>query len=59
MQVENNAMKRARLFSGGYDPCYSIYAEEYFNRADVQESLHANTNRGTENTTVVKWNVCK
>ncbi|KAJ8445730.1 hypothetical protein Cgig2_026057 [Carnegiea gigantea] len=52
-KVENNGMKSARIFSGGYDPCYSNYAEEYFNRADVQQSLHANTNRGT-----VKWNAC-
>lgn len=56
-KVTNNGTKRARVFSGGYNPCYSIYVEEYFNRADVQESLHATTNRGNANATF-KWNVC-
>ncbi|KMT16330.1 hypothetical protein BVRB_3g054780 [Beta vulgaris subsp. vulgaris] len=50
-------LKRARIFSEGYDPCYSNHAEVYFNRADVQASLHANANRGNSNTSV-KWNVC-
>ncbi|KAL5983414.1 hypothetical protein ACLOJK_017499 [Asimina triloba] len=35
---------------GGYDPCFSTYAEEYFNRLDVQKSLHANI--------IGKWRVC-
>ncbi|KAJ3669613.1 hypothetical protein LUZ60_011563 [Juncus effusus] len=39
--------------SAGYDPCYSVYAEEYFNRPDVQKSLHASVRRGNE-----KWEVC-
>ncbi|KAM0906935.1 hypothetical protein ACQ4PT_016467 [Festuca glaucescens] len=30
-----------RLFSG-YDPCYSNYAQDYFNRKDVQKAFHAN-----------------
>ncbi|XP_043710986.1 serine carboxypeptidase-like 26 isoform X2 [Telopea speciosissima] len=41
--------KRKRIL-GGYDPCYSTYAEEYFNRMDVRLSLHVHT---TE-----KWRVC-
>ncbi|XP_021730396.1 serine carboxypeptidase-like 33 [Chenopodium quinoa] len=54
---ENYGLRRPRIYSGGYDPCYSNYAETYFNRADVQASLRANVNRGTSNTSV-KWNVC-
>jgi len=46
--------KRMRIF-GGYDPCYSNYAEEYFNRKDVQSSFHADTKRATN----VAWKVCK
>ncbi|KAK9725082.1 hypothetical protein RND81_05G121300 [Saponaria officinalis] len=57
-EIENYGLKRPRIFSEGYDPCYSIYAEEYFNRVDVQTSLHANTNRKSANTSV-KWEVCK
>ncbi|KAB1213808.1 Serine carboxypeptidase-like 33 [Morella rubra] len=41
--------RRTRIF-GGYDPCFSTYAEEYFNRVDVQASLHASS--------TVKWKVC-
>uniref|UniRef100_A0A0D9VIP1 Carboxypeptidase n=1 Tax=Leersia perrieri TaxID=77586 RepID=A0A0D9VIP1_9ORYZ len=29
----------------GYDPCTSNHAEVYFNRADVQEALHANVTK--------------
>ncbi|XP_057420969.1 serine carboxypeptidase-like 26 [Lotus japonicus] len=47
-------MKRKRIF-GGYDPCYSTYAEKYFNRIDVQSSFHVNTERGNTNIT---WEVC-
>ncbi|KFK39055.1 hypothetical protein AALP_AA3G195000 [Arabis alpina] len=43
--------KRVRWFEG-YDPCYSNYAEKYFNRVDVRSSLHA-TARG-----VSRWLVC-
>lgn len=56
-KVENNRLKRANFFSGGYDPCYSNHAEAFFNRKDVQTSLHVNANRGNSNTTV-KWNAC-
>ncbi|KAG4932176.1 hypothetical protein JHK87_046178 [Glycine soja] len=31
----NDYRLRMRIF-GGYDPCYSNYAEEYFSRKDVQ-----------------------
>ncbi|CAM0149711.1 unnamed protein product [Urochloa decumbens] len=43
--------RRIRMFSG-YDPCYSSYAEKYFNKADVQRAFHANVS-GTR-----KWQVC-
>jgi serine carboxypeptidase-like clade 2 len=35
---------------GGYDPCFTNYAEEYFNRVDVQSSFHANK---------IAWRGCK
>ncbi|XP_056694814.1 serine carboxypeptidase-like 33 isoform X2 [Spinacia oleracea] len=56
-KVENYGFKRPRIYSGGYDPCFSNHAEAYFNREDVQASLHANANRGNSNTSV-KWSVC-
>lgn len=40
---------------GGYNPCYSSFAEDYFNRIDVQTAFHAN--RGVNAS--VKWKVCK
>ncbi|KAL0690822.1 hypothetical protein Bca4012_090501 [Brassica carinata] len=43
--------KRVRWFEG-YDPCYSDYAEKYFNRVDVRTSLHASTRD------VSRWKVC-
>ncbi|KAJ7955274.1 Carboxypeptidase [Quillaja saponaria] len=46
--------RKMRIF-GGYDPCYSTYAEEYFNRVDVQAVLHADTKVGKTNE---KWKVC-
>ncbi|GMY27975.1 serine carboxypeptidase-like 33 [Fagus crenata] len=52
---ENNyGSRRMRIF-GGYDPCFSTYIEEYFNRVDVQSSLHASIIGRTSN---VKWKVC-
>ncbi|XP_075652750.1 serine carboxypeptidase-like 33 isoform X2 [Castanea sativa] len=53
-KVNNYRMRRMRLF-GGYDPCFSDYIEEYFNRKDVQSSLHASIKGRTSN---VKWKVC-
>lgn len=52
-KVENYRSRRMRI-PGGYDPCFSSYAEDYFNRADVQSSLHANRGRNTN----IKWKVC-
>ncbi|KAI4335024.1 hypothetical protein L6164_013710 [Bauhinia variegata] len=48
-------LKRTRIFGEGYDPCYSKYAEDYFNRIDVQSSFHASI-RG-ENARL-KWATC-
>ncbi|XP_057959081.1 serine carboxypeptidase-like 33 [Malania oleifera] len=50
-KVKSYGWRRKRL-AGGYDPCYSKYAEEYFNRVDVQSSLHVKNNGN------VKWTVC-
>lgn len=52
---KGRSKRRMRFVPGGYDPCYSAYAEEYFNRIDVQTAFHAN-NRGGNAT--VKWEVC-
>ena len=54
-KVNNYRMRRMRIF-GGYDPCFSDNIEEYFNREDVQSSLHASIKGRTTN---VKWKVCK
>ncbi|KAF3334533.1 serine carboxypeptidase-like 33 [Carex littledalei] len=43
---------RIRMLAG-YDPCYSVYAEDFFNNADVQRSLHAFVREGDG-----KWRVC-
>ncbi|XP_077222809.1 serine carboxypeptidase-like 25 [Tasmannia lanceolata] len=37
----------------GYDPCTEKYAEIYYNRADVQRALHANTTK-----IPYKWTAC-
>ncbi|CAL9048909.1 unnamed protein product [Musa banksii] len=47
--AKKSLMRRIRRYAG-YDPCFSTYAEEYFNRVDVQRSLHANVNG--------RWSVC-
>uniref|UniRef100_A0A0E0H9X2 Carboxypeptidase n=1 Tax=Oryza nivara TaxID=4536 RepID=A0A0E0H9X2_ORYNI len=44
---------RIKMFSG-YDPCYSSYAEDYFNKHDVQEAFHANASGLLPG----KWQVC-
>lgn len=38
----------------GYDPCTEKYAEVYYNRADVQKALHANTTG-----IPYKWTACR
>ncbi|CAA6668904.1 unnamed protein product [Spirodela intermedia] len=43
-----------RMGAGGYDPCFSAYAEEYFNRAEVRRSLHADAIAGDNR----RWKVC-
>lgn len=51
-KTEKRLLQRTRT-PAGYDPCYSVYAEEYFNRVDVQRAMHASViNNG-------KWKVCK
>ncbi|KAJ4832942.1 hypothetical protein Tsubulata_036702 [Turnera subulata] len=52
-QINNRGLRRLRL-PGGYNPCYSPYAEDYFNRVDVQSSLHAK-GRGNPSS---KWQAC-
>ncbi|XP_020113889.1 serine carboxypeptidase-like 33 isoform X4 [Ananas comosus] len=44
---------RIRMYSG-YDPCFFAYAEDYFNKIDVQRSLHANVSGKIQG----KWTVC-
>nr|CAB3473065.1 unnamed protein product [Digitaria exilis] len=44
--------RRIRMFSG-YDPCYSSYAEKYFNKEDVQRAFHANVSGSR------KYQVCR
>ncbi|KAL6897943.1 hypothetical protein ACP4OV_006902 [Aristida adscensionis] len=41
------------MFSG-YDPCYSSYAENYFNKEEVQRAFHANASGLLPG----KWHVC-
>ncbi|XP_059644699.1 serine carboxypeptidase-like 26 isoform X1 [Cornus florida] len=53
-KVGSSVLKRVRI-PGGYEPCFSAYAEKYFNKVDVQTSLHANT-RGANSS--VEWKVC-
>ncbi|XWS14246.1 hypothetical protein CRYUN_Cryun36dG0106300 [Craigia yunnanensis] len=50
-KVINYGFRTMRIPAGGYDACYSENEEKYFNRADVQTSLHANTRGG-------KWESC-
>lgn len=39
---------------GGYDPCLDDYARVFYNRADVQKSLHASDGVNLKN-----WSICK
>ncbi|CAI9776176.1 unnamed protein product [Fraxinus pennsylvanica] len=54
-KAQNYGFRRMKRIPGGYDPCYSTYAEAYFNRKDVQAALNVNT-RGEDAS--VKWSVC-
>ncbi|XP_078439966.1 serine carboxypeptidase-like 34 [Wolffia australiana] len=46
LEVENINFKGSRAFySLGYNPCISYYTENYLNRKDVQEALHANVTK--------------
>ncbi|KAK8449879.1 hypothetical protein SEVIR_7G280900v4 [Setaria viridis] len=45
--------RRIHMFSG-YDPCYSSYAEDYFNKQEVQKAFHANISGLLPG----KWHVC-
>jgi serine carboxypeptidase-like clade 2 len=38
---------------GGYDPCLDDYARVFYNRADVQKSLHASDGVNLKN-----WSIC-
>ncbi|XP_062230822.1 serine carboxypeptidase-like 26 isoform X2 [Phragmites australis] len=50
----NDQFRRTiRMFSG-YDPCYSSYAEDYFNKKQVQRAFHANLSGLLPG----KWHVC-
>ncbi|KAJ8562180.1 hypothetical protein K7X08_011471 [Anisodus acutangulus] len=49
VQNETNLMKPL----SGYDPCTENYAEEYYNRHDVQRAMHANTTGIS-----YKWTAC-
>nr|GME02036.1 serine carboxypeptidase-like 33 [Ipomoea batatas] len=50
------AYRRMKRIPGGYDPCYSPYSEQYFNRIDVQKAFHANI-RAPGST--VNWKTCR
>lgn len=51
-----NSLREMRVrFPAGYDPCFSNYVEEYFNREDVKRSFHANVT----GMTIGRWKVCK
>lgn len=56
LEAQSSVIRRMKFIPrAGYDPCYSVYAEEYFNRLDVQTALHA-INRGEHAS--MKWKVC-
>nr|CAB3477103.1 unnamed protein product [Digitaria exilis] len=52
--VEKSKSKRLRMYSG-HDPCYSNYIEAYFNKMDVQKSLHANFSGWIKDR---RWSLC-
>ncbi|XP_073010081.1 serine carboxypeptidase 24-like [Typha latifolia] len=50
LRLKNTLLRRR---SYGYDPCTENYAEKYYNRADVQKAMHANTTG-----IPYKWTAC-
>ncbi|XP_038988471.1 serine carboxypeptidase-like 26 isoform X1 [Phoenix dactylifera] len=52
-KMQRSFLRKLRMYSG-YDPCFSNYAEEYFNKPDVQKSLHAHVGGKINGT----WQVC-
>ncbi|RAL38591.1 hypothetical protein DM860_002569 [Cuscuta australis] len=58
MGINNNANGRMikRIPAGGYAPCYSSYAEDYFNKIDVQMAFHVNIREPVGST--VHWKTC-
>ncbi|CAN4104660.1 unnamed protein product [Withania somnifera] len=55
LQAPNYGFRRMKRIPGGYDPCYTAFTEEYFNRLDVQIALHANTEGSQARK---KWKSC-
>ncbi|KAJ8560473.1 hypothetical protein K7X08_022333 [Anisodus acutangulus] len=55
LQALNYGFRRMKRIPGGYNPCYTASAEQYFNRLDVQIALHVNT-EGTQDRR--KWKSC-
>lgn len=56
-KVKNSPRLRNSLIGlrlSGYDPCTESYAEKYYNRADVQKALHANSTG-----IPYKWTACR
>ncbi|XP_030472849.1 serine carboxypeptidase-like 33 [Syzygium oleosum] len=47
-KVNGYGLRRMRI-PGGYDPCFTQYAEMYFNRQDVRSSLHVRAANPTIN----------
>lgn len=43
VKAQTHGFNRMRRIPGGYDPCYTKYVEQYFNRINVKKALHANT----------------
>ncbi|XP_017215598.1 serine carboxypeptidase-like 26 isoform X3 [Daucus carota subsp. sativus] len=41
--AQSQDYKRPIRIPAGYDPCYTPYVQEYFNRTDVKKAFHANT----------------
>ncbi|XP_010024821.2 serine carboxypeptidase-like 33 [Eucalyptus grandis] len=50
----NGYSSRTMRIPGGYDPCFTQYAEMYLNRQDVQSSLHVRT----VNSNTISWKAC-